>query len=154
MPGLDMSRTLDILEIQEYLPHRYPFLLVDRVIDCEPKVRLVAIKNVSFNEPFFQGHFPHQPIMPGVLITEALAQTTALLAALSDESLGKGMTYYLAGIDNARFKRPVVPGDQLRLEANYVKHRRNIWTFDCQASVDGELSVSAQIICAAMVNND
>ena len=149
-----MTRTLDILEIQEYLPHRYPFLLVDRVIACEPGVNLVAIKNVSFNEPFFQGHFPHQPIMPGVLITEALAQTTALLAALSDTSLGKGMTYYLAGIDNARFKRPVVPGDQLRLEATYIKHRRNIWTFDCQASVDGELSVSAQIMCAAMVKND
>ncbi len=149
-----MTNTLDILEIQEYLPHRYPFLLVDRVIDYTPKVNLVGIKNVSFNEPFFQGHFPHQPIMPGVLITEALAQATALLSALSDESLGKGGTYYLAGIDNARFKRPVVPGDQLRLEAIYVKHRRNIWTFDCKASVDGDLAVSAQIICAAMVKND
>jgi 3-hydroxyacyl-[acyl-carrier-protein] dehydratase len=145
-----MTVSLDILEIQEYLPHRYPFLLVDRVIACEPGVSLTAIKNVSFNEPFFQGHFPHQPIMPGVLITEALAQATALLTALSDEKQGKGGTYFLAGVDNARFKRPVLPGDQLKLEATYVKHKRHIWTFDCRATVDGETAASMQIICAAM----
>jgi 3-hydroxyacyl-[acyl-carrier-protein] dehydratase len=147
-----MTGTLDILQIQEYLPHRYPFLLVDKVIACEPKVRLVAIKNVTYNEPFFQGHFPHLPIFPGVLILEALAQATGLLAAQSDAALGKGMTYYLASIDNARFKRPVVPGDQLRLEITYLKNKRNIWSFDCRAEVDGELAASAQIMCAAVVN--
>lgn len=146
-----MTGKLDILQIQEYLPHRYPFLLVDRVLACEPGVRLLALKNVSFNEPFFQGHFPHQPIFPGVLIMEALAQATALLAAQSDASLGKGMTYYLAGMDNARFKRPVVPGDQLMLEVTYIKHKRNIWSFDCRAEVEGELAASVQIMCAAMV---
>jgi 3-hydroxyacyl-[acyl-carrier-protein] dehydratase len=147
-----MTGTLDILQIQEYLPHRYPFLLVDKVIECEPKVRLVAIKNVTYNEPFFQGHFPHLPIFPGVLILEALAQATGLLAALSDPALGKGMTYYLASIDNARFKRPVGPGDQLRLKITYLKNKRNIWSFDCRAEVDGELAASAEIKCAAMVN--
>lgn len=146
-----MTGQLDILQIQEFLPHRYPFLLIDRVIECEPGVRLLGIKNVSYNEPFFQGHFPHMPIFPGVLVMEALAQATGLLASQTDESLGKGMTYYLAGIDNARFKRPVVPGDQLMLEAKYVKHKRNIWTFDCRAEVEGELAASAQIMCAAMV---
>ncbi|MDD4914354.1 MAG: 3-hydroxyacyl-ACP dehydratase FabZ [Methylococcales bacterium] len=147
-----MTGTLDILQIQEYLPHRYPFLLVDKVIECEPRVRLVAIKNVTYNEPFFQGHFPHLPIFPGVLILEALAQATGLLAAQSDEALGKGMTYYLASIDEARFKRPVGPGDQLRLEITYLKNKRNIWSFDCRAEVDGELAASARIMCAAVVD--
>lgn len=143
MPG-----TLDILQIQEYLPHRYPFLLVDKVLEVNPKVNLIAIKNVSFNEPFFQGHFPKQPILPGVLILEALAQATALLTAKSDDALGKGNTYYLAGIDNARFKRQVVPGDRLTLDVRYLKHKRNLWSFDCRAEVDGELAASAQIMCA------
>ncbi|MBS3963557.1 MAG: 3-hydroxyacyl-ACP dehydratase FabZ [Methylomonas sp.] len=146
-----MTHQLDTLQIQEYLPHRYPFLLIDRVVECEPGVRLLGIKNVTCNEPFFQGHFPHLPIFPGVLILEALAQATALLAAHSDEKLGKGMTYYLAGIDNARFKRPVTPGDRLMLEAICLKNKRNIWTFDCRADVDGELAASAQIMCAAAV---
>jgi len=144
-----MSITLDVLEIQEYLPHRYPFLLVDRVIACEPGVSLLAVKNVSYNEPFFQGHFPHMPIFPGVLIVEALAQATGLLASLSDAALGKGVTYYLAAVDNARFKKQVTPGDQLLLHINYVKNKRNIWSFDCRAEVDGELAASAQIMCAA-----
>ena len=147
-----MTGTLDILQIQEYLPHRYPFLLVDKVIECEPVVRLLGVKNVTYNEHFFQGHFPHKPIFPGVLIMEALAQATALLAAQSDESLGKGMTYYLAGIDNARFKRQVVPGDRLLLDIKCLKHKRNIWSFDCRAEVDGELAASAQIMCAAAEN--
>lgn len=146
-----MTGKLDILEIQEFLPHRYPFLLIDRVLECESGVRLLGLKNVTYNEPFFQGHFPHQPIFPGVLIMEALAQATGILAAHSDEKLGKGMMYYLAGIDNARFKRPVVPGDQLMLEVTYVKSKRNIWTFDCRAQVEGELAASAQIMCAAAV---
>ncbi|MEY4685252.1 MAG: 3-hydroxyacyl-ACP dehydratase FabZ [Pseudomonadota bacterium] len=141
---------MDIQEIKEYLPHRYPFLLVDRVLEVEPGKRLLAIKNVTANEPFFLGHFPKVPIMPGVLILEALAQATGLLAGRSMEGLvGKNRTYYLVGIDKARFKRPVVPGDQLRLEACYVRHKRNIWAFECRAEVDGEFVASAEIMCAA-----
>lgn len=148
-----MTGKLDVLQIQELLPHRYPFLLVDRVIECEPGVRLRAIKNVTFNEPFFQGHFPKNPILPGVLIMEALAQATALLTSQSADKSGQGRTtYFLAGIDNARFKRQVVPGDQLSLEVTYLKHKRHLWSFDCRAEVDGELAASAQIMCAAVVN--
>lgn len=147
-----MTVKLDIQQIQELLPHRYPFLLVDRVIECEPGARLLGVKNVTFNEPFFQGHFPNLPIFPGVLIMEALAQATALLTSQSDETITQGTVYYLAGIDNARFKRKVVPGDQLMLDIRYLKHRRNIWSFDCRAEVEGELAASAQIMCAASVN--
>jgi 3-hydroxyacyl-[acyl-carrier-protein] dehydratase len=148
----NMTGTLDILQIQELLPHRYPFLLVDKVTECEPGVRLLGVKNVTFNEPFFQGHFPNKPIFPGVLIMEALAQATALLTAQSDDKFGQGnTTFFLAGIDNARFKRQVVPGDQLRLEVTYLKHKRHLWSFDCRAEVDGELAASAQIMCAAVV---
>ncbi|ANE56360.1 MULTISPECIES: 3-hydroxyacyl-ACP dehydratase FabZ [Methylomonas] len=146
-----MAGTLDILQIQKLLPHRYPFLLVDKVVACEPGASLTALKNVTFNEPFFQGHFPSQPIMPGVLIMEALAQATALLTSQSDDKLGEGAVYYLAGIDNARFKRQVVPGDQLRLQVTYLKHKRHLWSFDCRAEVDGELAASAQIMCAVSV---
>lgn len=146
-----MTGQLDILQIQELLPHRYPFLLIDRVTEIEPATRLTAIKNVTFNEPFFQGHFPKQPIMPGVLIMEALAQATALLTSQSDDRIGAGATYFLAGIDNARFKKQVVPGDQLRLEVTYLKHKRHLWSFDCRAEVDGELAASAQIMCAVAV---
>ncbi|MEE9397400.1 MAG: 3-hydroxyacyl-ACP dehydratase FabZ [Methylococcales bacterium] len=141
---------MNVQTIQEYLPHRYPFLLVDRVVECEPGVRLLGLKNVTYNEPYFQGHFPHEPIMPGVLILEALAQTTGLLAAESEpDLLGKGKTYYLVGVDKVRFKRPVVPGDQLMLEAKYLRHKRNIWVFSCRAEVEGEMSVRAEIMCAA-----
>ena len=143
-----MTGKLDILKIQELLPHRYPFLLVDKVIECEPSSHLLGVKNVSFNEPFFQGHFPNQPIMPGVLIMEALAQATALLTSQSNDKLGKGTVYFLAGIDNARFKKQVVPGDQLMLHVTYLKHKRHLWTFDCRAEVNGELAASAQIMCA------
>jgi len=145
-----MSGQLDISQIQELLPHRYPFLLVDKVIECEPKERLLALKNVTFNEPFFQGHFPGNPVFPGVLMLEALAQTTALLTSQSDDKYGPGSIYYLAGIDKARFKKQVGPGDQLMLEAVVVKARRNIWTFDCRAEVDGNLAASATIMCAAV----
>lgn len=141
---------MDIQQIWEYLPHRYPFLLVDRVTLVEPGVRLRAYKNITYNEPFFQGHFPHQPIMPGVLIIEALAQTTGLLAAETQPSvMGKNKIYYLVGIDKVRFKRPVVPGDRLMLEAEYLRHRRNIWAFSCRAEVDGEFVASAEIMCAS-----
>jgi 3-hydroxyacyl-[acyl-carrier-protein] dehydratase len=147
-----MTGQLDVLQIQALLPHRYPFLLVDRVIECVPSSRLLAIKNVTANEPFFQGHFPKNPIFPGVLIMEALAQATALLTSQSDDKFAAATTYFLAGIDNARFKRQVVPGDQLRLEVNYLKHKRHLWSFDCRAEVDGELAASAQIMCAAVVD--
>jgi len=147
-----MSITLDILQIQAFLPHRYPFLLVDKVIECEPGIRLLGLKNVTYNEPFFQGHFPQKPIMPGVLILEALAQTTGLLASETAGAELEGMIYYLVGIDKAKFKRPVVPGDQLMLEARFVKSRRNIWAFECRAEVDGEFVASAEIRCAAVVD--
>ena len=120
-----MAGQLDILQIQELLPHRYPFLLVDKVIECEERSRLLACKNVTFNEPFFQGHFPKNPIFPGVLIIEALAQATALLTSQSDDQLTTETTYFLAGIDKARFKKQVVPGDQLMLEVTFIKNPRS-----------------------------
>jgi 3-hydroxyacyl-[acyl-carrier-protein] dehydratase len=147
-----MSITLDILQIQAFLPHRYPFLLVDKVIKCEPGIRLLGVKNVTYNEPFFQGHFPQKPIMPGVLILEALAQATGLLASETAGDELEGMIYYLVGIDKAKFKRPVVPGDQLMLEARFVKSKRNIWAFECRAEVDGDFVASAEIRCAAVVD--
>ncbi len=146
-----MTGQLDILQIQELLPHRYPFLLVDKVIECLPKERLLACKNVTFNEPFFQGHFPDNPVFPGVLMVEALAQATALLTSQSDDQFGAGTTYFLAGVDKARFKKQVGPGDQLMLEVVYTKSRRNIWSFECRAEVDGKLAASANIMCAAVV---
>ncbi len=147
-----MSITLDILQIQAFLPHRYPFLLIDKVIECEPGIRLLGVKNVTYNEPFFQGHFPQKPIMPGVLILEALAQSTGLLASETAGDELAGMIYYLVGIDKAKFKRPVVPGDQLMLEAKFNKSKRNIWAFECRAEVDGEFVASAEIRCAAVVD--
>ncbi len=145
-----MSGQLDIFQIQKLLPHRYPFLLIDRVNECVPNERLSAIKNVTFNEPFFQGHFPGNPVFPGVLIVEALAQATALLTSQSDNEFGPGTTYFLAGVDKARFKKQVVPGDQLILQAVFTKSRRNIWSFECKAEVDGALAASANIMCAAV----
>lgn len=139
---------MDIQKITSLLPHRYPFLLVDRVIEVEPGERLVAIKNVTINEPFFQGHFPEKPVMPGVLIIEALAQATGLLAMESEEVAGKAI-YYLVGVDKARFKRPVVPGDQLHLEVSVLKQRRGIWTFSAKGTVDGAVCASAEIMCTA-----
>jgi 3-hydroxyacyl-[acyl-carrier-protein] dehydratase len=146
-----MEQLLDIQQITALLPHRYPFLLVDKVLECQPGESMLALKNVTMNEPFFQGHFPGLPVMPGVLILEALAQTTALLTSQSDENCVQGTVYYLAGIDKARFKKQVVPGDQLRLEAVLTNRKRNIWSFDCRAEVDGKLAASAQIMCAASV---
>jgi 3-hydroxyacyl-[acyl-carrier-protein] dehydratase len=139
---------MDIKRIMELLPHRYPFLLIDRVIDVEPGERLVAIKNVTINEPFFTGHFPQKPVMPGVLIAEALAQATGLLAMDTADVAGAGI-YYLVGLDKTRFKRPVVPGDQLQLEVSILKRRRGIWTFTGRATVDGELCASAEVMCTA-----
>ena len=140
--------TIDIHEIQRYLPHRYPFLLIDRVVDFVAGEYLVGIKNISYNEPQFTGHFPQRVIMPGVLILESLAQATGLLAfKTADELHSDDALYYLAGIDNARFRRPVEPGDQLKLEVKLIKNKRNMWKFSGKASVDGELVVSADILC-------
>ncbi len=146
-----MTGQLDILQIQQILPHRYPFLLIDKVLECEPGVRLSAVKNVTFNEPFFQGHFPTNPIFPGVLMIEAMAQATALLTAQSDDQFGSNTTYFLASVDKARFKKQVGPGDQLILEAIFVKSKRHLWSFECRAEVDGKLVASANIMCAAVV---
>ena len=132
----------------ELLPHRYPFLLVDKVVDCDPGQRIVAIKNVTINEPFFQGHFPQKPVMPGVLIIEALAQATGLLA-LETKKVTNHAIYLLVGVDKARFKHPVEPGDQLKLEVDVLKRRRDIWVFKCVASVDGKTVASAEIMCTA-----
>ncbi|MEW4982447.1 MAG: 3-hydroxyacyl-ACP dehydratase FabZ [Cycloclasticus sp.] len=140
----------DVRKVMEFLPHRYPFLMIDKVVEYEAGERLLAVKNVSYNEPHFTGHFPHNPIMPGVLIIEALAQATGLLSmkTLTDRGEDFG-EYYLVRIDNARFKQSVVPGDQLMLEAIYKKNRRNIWSFSTTASVDGKVVVSADIMCAS-----
>lgn len=141
--------SLNIYEILEHLPHRYPFLLIDRVLECEPGKSLVGIKNVSHNEPFFPGHFPTRPIMPGVLILEALAQATGILAFKTVGRKPDGTSlYYFVGIDNARFKQPVIPGDQLRLEVEYVKQMRGIWKFNGKALVDGKVVCSADLMCA------
>ena len=139
---------MDIHEILKHLPHRYPFLLVDRVVAFEPGKSLVAYKNVSINEPFFQGHFPQRPVMPGVLIMEALAQATGLFAFRTEERQAKrNSLYYFVGIDKARFKRPVEPGDQLFLEVDLIRTRRGIWVFDTRAKVDGRIVATAEIRC-------
>ena len=137
-------------EVKQYLPHPYPFLLVDRVTECTPGESLTAYKNVTVNEPFFQGHFPHVAMMPGVLIIEALAQATGLLGFRTmSETPRDDLLYMLVGVDNVRFKRQVIPGDQLMLKVELVKRTRMIWKFTCEASVDGELVTSASMLCAA-----
>jgi 3-hydroxyacyl-[acyl-carrier-protein] dehydratase len=141
--------TMDIPEILRHLPHRYPIILVDRVLEIEPPKRIVALKNVTINEPVFMGHFPHYPVMPGVLIIEALAQAAAILsfAALGKQA-DQNSVYYFAGIDNARFKRPVGPGDQLRLEAELIREMRGIGKFGVRALVDGQVAAEAELLCA------
>ena len=139
---------MNISEILSHLPHRYPFVLVDRVISIEPGKTITALKNVTINEPFFPGHFPHHPVMPGVLIVEALAQAAAILSFKTgnhmptDESV-----YYFAGIDKARFKKPVGPGDQLILEANISRILKGIWQYSCRALVDDNVVAEAEIMC-------
>jgi 3-hydroxyacyl-[acyl-carrier-protein] dehydratase len=137
-------RMIEIDEILKLIPHRFPFLLVDRVIEFEPEKRIVGIKNVTFNEPFFPGHFPGKPIMPGVLIIEAMAQTGGILAFKSFPHL-KGDVRFI-GIDRARFRRPVTPGDQLKLVLEVVKHRREVWVFQAEAFVDGKKAAEAQLM--------
>ncbi len=140
---------MDITEIREYLPHRYPFLLVDRVIDLELGETITAIKNVTINEPFFNGHFPDLPIMPGVLIIEAMAQAAGILGFKTlNKKPSDGSIYMFVGADNMRFKKPVVPGDQLTLKAAIVSSRSGLWKFDCRAEVDGKMVAAGQILCA------
>ncbi len=143
MPDFDIKMILD------NLPHRYPFLLVDRVLECEPGKRLKAIKNVSFNEPYFQGHFPGDPIMPGVLIIEALAQATGLLSFCSMPEDERDKLYLLVGVDKARFRGQVIPGDQMTLEVELNRSMRGIWMYSTRASVDGKTVVEAEQMCSA-----
>jgi 3-hydroxyacyl-[acyl-carrier-protein] dehydratase len=144
-----MKTLLDIHEIIKRLPHRFPFLLVDRVVELEKGVRIKALKNVTINEPFFPGHFPHRPVMPGVLMLEALAQTAAILSFETAGQVPDEKTvYYFAGIDGARFKRPVEPGDQLVMEVQLLRAKAGIYKYAARASVDGELCVEAELMCA------
>jgi len=141
---------MDINKVLRLLPHRYPFLLIDRVLEFEKDTRLLALKNVTYNEPFFNGHFPIQPVMPGVLIVEAMAQATGLLAMESNpETVNPTTIYLFVGIDKARFKQQVEPGDQLQIEVRQIKMKRGIGFFDCTASVDGKVVATAEIMCTA-----
>jgi 3-hydroxyacyl-[acyl-carrier-protein] dehydratase len=140
---------MDIKAILDTLPHRYPFLLVDRVVELEPGQRILAQKNVTANEEFFNGHFPHYKVMPGVLIIEALAQAAGILSFKTiDSQASDEQVYFFAGIDNARFKRPVVPGDVVMLEVFIERHARGIWKYKGKAMVDGQLAAEADLMCA------
>ena len=143
-----MAELIEIEEIQQYLPHRYPFLLVDRVIEIELGKYIKAYKNVTTNEPFFMGHFPGKQVMPGVLILEAMAQASGILGF---KTMGKkpeeGSIYYFVGADSLRFKRPAVPGDQIILESKVITDKKGIWKFDCNASVEGDMVAEATILC-------
>jgi 3-hydroxyacyl-[acyl-carrier-protein] dehydratase len=140
---------MDVNAVLAHLPQRYPMIMVDRVKECEPGKRIVAVKNVSANEPFFPGHFPHRPIMPGVLILEAMAQTAGVLVFRTRGTMPDDKTvYYYVGIDNARFKRPVVPGDQLEIEVHYERQLRGISKFNCVARVGAEVVAEATILCS------
>jgi len=144
-----MADAMDIAGVLEHLPHRFPFLLVDRVRTIELGKRIVAIKNVTINEPFFQGHFPGRPIMPGVLILEAMAQAAGILTFRTQgEKPDATSVYYLAGIDKARFKKPVVPGDQLEMEVTLQRGVRGVWKFSCIARVDQAIVCEAEMLCS------
>ncbi len=146
---------MDIHQVLEYLPHRYPFLLIDRVISCESGHEIEALKNVTINEPFFVGHFPHHPVMPGVLIIEAMAQAAAILSFVTlNMKPDKDSVYYFVGIDKARFKKPVTAGDTLRLHVKLQRHIRGIWKFEAVARVEGVTVAEAEIMCAVRPVND
>ena len=139
---------MDIHRVLEYLPHRYPFLMIDRVLSCEPGKNVVALKNVTINEPYFAGHFPRHPVMPGVLIIEAIAQAAAILTFVTeDHKPDDRMVYYFVGIDNARFKKPVTAGDALHLEVSLVRQARGLWKFHGEARVDDAVAAEADIMC-------
>lgn len=144
-----MVEVIEIEEIQQYLPHRYPFLLVDRVIEIELGKYIKAYKNVTTNEPFFMGHFPGKQVMPGVLILEAMAQASGILGFKTMEKKPEeGSIYYFVGADSLRFKRPAVPGDQIILESRVITEKKGIWKFNCNANVEGETVAEATILCA------
>ncbi|MEQ1923128.1 MAG: 3-hydroxyacyl-ACP dehydratase FabZ [Pyrinomonadaceae bacterium] len=140
---------MNIHKVLEYLPHRYPFLLIDRVLSYDPGKDLHALKNVTINEPFFSGHFPHHPVMPGVLIIEAMAQAAAILSfvTMGEKSDDKSV-YYFVGIDNARFKKPVTAGDALQIHVTLERHMRGVWKFKATAHVDNVLAAEAELLCA------
>ena len=144
---------MDIQEIQQLLPHRYPFLLVDRVVEVVPGQKLLAIKNVSVNEPFFEGHFPGHPVMPGVLILEALAQAMAILAYKTENMDPKNMVTYLMGVDGARFRKPVVPGDRLQLNIEVIRHKGAIWKTKGTATVDGVKVAEGEFLATVVDKN-
>jgi 3-hydroxyacyl-[acyl-carrier-protein] dehydratase len=142
-----MSIQMDIHEILQHLPHRYPFLLIDRVLECEPGKNIVALKNVTINEPFFPGHYPHHPVMPGVLIVEAMAQAAAILSFKTMGSLpSDDSVYYFVGIDDARFKRPVGPGDQVIFKVEIQSNKRGIWKYGAVAEVDGKVVAEGNLM--------
>lgn len=144
-----MVETMDIAGVLAHLPHRFPFLLVDRIKEIDLGKRILALKNVTINEPFFQGHFPQRPIMPGVLILEAMAQAAGILVFRTQgDKPDASSVYYLAGIDKARFKRPVVPGDQLEIEVILERGMRGVWKFSCIARVDGGVVCQAEMLCS------
>jgi len=143
---------IEIKEIMNILPHAYPFLLVDRIMEMDPGKRVVGIKNVTYNEPFFPGHFPGRPIMPGVLIVESMAQTAGVLVFNSLPEEDRKKPVYFLGIDNVRFRKPVTPGDQLRLELEITRHRQSIWGFKGKALVDGKLVAEAELL--AMIGEE
>ena len=144
-----MSIQMDIHEILELLPHRYPFLLIDRVLELDPDKSIVALKNVTINEPFFPGHYPHHPVMPGVLMIEAMAQASALLSfkSMGGGKLDEKSVYYFAGIDGARFKRPVGPGDQMIIKSTLIRNRSGLYKFGATIEVDGQLAAEAEVMC-------
>jgi 3-hydroxyacyl-[acyl-carrier-protein] dehydratase len=148
-------KQMDVVEIRKFLAHRYPFLLVDRVLDYEEGKELTAIKNVTINEPFFNGHFPDAPIMPGVLLIEAMAQATGLLGFLTMGTEPQEDTLYiLVGVNKVKFRKQVVPGDQVTLHAELLKRKGNMWIFKTTASVDGKMVTSAELMCAAVKGED
>jgi 3-hydroxyacyl-[acyl-carrier-protein] dehydratase len=143
---------MDAQQVLEYLPQRYPLLMIDRVLECEPGKRILALKNVTNNEPQFTGHFPGRPIMPGVLILEAMAQAAGILVFRTrGDKPSANTVYYYAGIDDARFKKPVVPGDRLEIEAVILAHKKTIWKFSCVARVDGAVAAEAVILCTERI---
>ena len=144
-----MSAIIDINEIKQYIPHRYPFLLVDRIVELEIGKRIVGLKNVTINEPFFPGHFPHNPVMPGVLIIECMAQTAAVLVVTTLGPAWQGKLVYFMSVEEAKFRKPVVPGDQMRVHVVKQRQRSNIWKFSAEAKVDGK--VVAEATYAAMI---